>query len=181
MKKKKLGNIILGITYYTLGMIGFFYLFILTGIFGIIQSFSSVLHGICFLILPLLLLLSPIIIRKLWKKEFFESILFSILFVLLYFLILWLIRFSIIFYLNSFSVSKWNNPNYRNLRYLMIDGLEERYNFIGKDKKEVIRVLGKENEYDQNLCYHIQNKWLDSYYYCLHYDENNIITDTYET
>ena len=78
-------------------------------------------------------------------------------------------------------MEKWNNANYTELRYFMIDDLEREYPLIGMQKEEVIEILGKEPDYDHSLCYHIRSVSIDSYQYCLSYEENGTITGTYET
>lgn len=181
MDKVKTLNVTFGLLYYILGIVGFFYLFILCGIFGIIESFSQELFFICFLLFPIIILLLPIIITKIFKKVFYKSILWGLMMVVVYFLILLFIRYSILRYMGTFTIEKWNHQEYYHLRYLMIEDLEDKYHFVGKNKEEVIRVLGTGNEYDHNICYFVKSEWLDSYDYCLHYDEDNIITDTYQT
>ena len=84
--------------------------------------------------------------------------------------------------MKSFSVKNWNN--YHNLRYLMVDDLEKNYNLIGKKTNDVKKLLGEPDssfDIDKSMCYFAKSEWIDSYYYCLEYDENNIITETYKT
>lgn len=47
------------------------------------------------------------------------------------------------------------------------------------NKEEVIKILGKEYERENKIYYFIRGEWLKIYYYCLDYDENNIITNVY--
>lgn len=173
MNKTKNLNIIFTLIYYFFGIIGFYFLFII----GITSGFMSLkyLFLILFIILPIIILLLPIIIRKTSKKDFYKCVLFSFVGVLIYFVI-----FGIFLsYFCTFSENKWKNEKYINLRYLMIDDLEDKYSFMGMNKNEIIQILGNESSNDE-LCYQTSSVMISTYYYCLKYDENNIITEVYE-
>lgn len=182
MQKEKMLNITFGTLYYILGIVGFFYLYMLAVLFGMISSFSQSLFIVCFIILPLIILILPVIIKKTMKQEFYKAILLSCISVIIYFIILFIIKFSILNYMSKFTIQKWNNDNYIDLRYLMLDDLEKKYDFIGMNKEKANQILGLKSyyNYDNGICYFIKNEWLNNYYYCLDYDENNIITKTYK-
>lgn len=188
-KKVKFSSIISGILYYVLGLVGFYLLYFISALFGIIGSFSPVLFITCFVILPLLILVLPIIIKQILKIEFSKSVLLSCIAVIVYFIIILVVRFSILTYMGKFTVEKWDNENYTHLRYLMIDDMEQKYDFVGMNKEDVMEILGTEScdirenyhVYDNSICYFVKNEWRDSYYYGLEYDENGVITNTYTT
>ena len=179
MKKVIIINIISGLLYYILGIIGFFYSFIIIGLFGIIPDFSETLFWIYFLILPIIILLLPIILKIITKKQFYKSILLSLIAVVVYFTIVFATIFGIEKYMSNFTSEKWNNEKYSNLRYLMLNSLEEKYNLVGMKKNEVTEILGKEYENEQYMYYYVGGQWLRSFYYCLEYNENDNITKVY--
>jgi len=123
----------------------------------------------------LLVLLLPIIIKWILKKNFYKCILLSFIGVVVYFIILEISLFSI----SIFSENKWKNDKYINLRYFMIEDLEKKYDFIGMNKMDVIDVLGNGYFSSNELCYQIGSIMVSTYYYCLKYDEN-VIVDVYE-
>ena len=58
------------------------------------------------------------------------------------------------------------------------------YKLIGKKTDSVKKLLGKpDGSFDSNksMCYFVKSKWIDSYYYCLEYNENNVITGSFKT
>lgn len=179
MRKVTIINIIAGLFYYILGMVGFFYSFVLVGLFGIIPDFSETLFWIYFLVLPIIILLLPIILKIVFKKQFYKSILLSLIAVVIYFILIFGSSFGIEKYMNKFTIEKWNNEKYCNLRYLMLNDLEEKYKLIGMKKEEVMNILGKEYENENYIYYFVGGEWLKSFYYCLEYDENDIITRVY--
>lgn len=88
--------------------------------------------------------------------------------------------------MSNFTKEKWNNSNYWNLRYLMVDNFEMKYNIIGMNKEEVYELLGTvtpaETSYGENnkICYLIREGGLFAgTYYCLEYDENGVIVNTH--
>lgn len=174
MTKIRKLNIVFALIYYFFGIIGFYFLFIL----GITSGFMDLkyLCLILFIILPVMILLLPIVIKKLLKKNFYKCILFSLIGVIVYFIILC----AVLYFISTFSESKWKNNKYINLRYLMIEDLEEKYDFIGMNKREVIKILGDESFDDNELCYKTSSVMISEYFYCLKYNEKNIVTETYE-
>lgn len=179
MKKGKILSIIFGLIYYIIGIVGFFYLSAFALLFGVIGNFSDALFCICFLILPIIVLIMPIILKFALKKEFYKSVLWSLISVVVYFVIIFATSFGISRYMSEFTFEKWNNKGYSNLRYLMLNSLEEQYNFIGMNKEEVIGILGKESEHKNRIYYFVGSEFLTEFYYCLEYDENGIITKYY--
>ena len=111
MKKVTILNIILGGSYYILGIIGFFLFFVLFGLCGVIEYFSDALFWTCFLVIPIIILLLPIIIKIISKKEFYKSILLSSISVVIYFILIFVINISIVKYMRVFTIDKWNNKD----------------------------------------------------------------------
>ena len=120
MSNKKILKIMAGLIYYIFGIIGFGYLSILCGLFGIIKSFSQVLFLLCFVIAPLVILILPIVLNKLFKQDFFKSIITGCIGIGIYLITVLLVRFAIVGYMSDFTVLKWTNEEHYNLRYLMI-------------------------------------------------------------
>lgn len=179
MKKEKILNVIFGLIYYIIGIVGFFYLSVFALLFGVIGNFSDALFCICFLVLPIIVLIMPIILKVYLKKAFYKSILWSLISVVIYCIIIFATSFGISRYMSEFTFEKWNNKGYSNLRYLMLNSLEEQYDFIGMDKEDVIGILGKESEHKNRIYYFVGSEFLTEFYYCLEYDENGIITKYY--
>ncbi len=173
MAKIRRFNIILPSIYYIFGIFGFYFLFIM----GITSGFLDLkkLFLILFVILPIIVLLLPIVIKTIMKIEFYKCILFSLIGVVIYFIIFSIVLLSI----GTFSESNWKNDQYMNLRYLMIDDLESKYDLIGMNKDEIMKLLG-ETSGEGELCYPTSSFMITTYFYCLRYDENNLITEIYE-
>lgn len=181
MKKEIVINIITGLLYYVLGVIIFFYSFVLVGLFGIILDFSEILFWIYFLVLPIIILILPIISKFIYKKQFYKAILKALKAVGVYFILIFTTSIGIRIYISNFTPEKWSNKNYYNLRYLMLNDLEEKYELVGMKKEEVIKILGEEyKKNDKCIYYYIGGEWLESFYYYLEYDENGIITKVYD-
>ena len=68
MKKENVLGIILGIMYYILGIIFFFYLYVFEALAGSISDFSSTLFYVIYLIIPIILLMLPVILKFAIKK-----------------------------------------------------------------------------------------------------------------
>lgn len=177
-KKKALTlNLIFGLLYHVFGSIGFFLLFFMAGFDGVIQYVSQELFWFCFLILPGVVLVMPVILYLLLKKEFYQSVLLSLISILLYFAAIGFLHIGIVSNMKEFTPEKWNDNN--NLRYLMVEDMENQYAFVGMKKREVQELLGDQEEYNNRLTYYIKSRWLTSYYYCLDLDESDTVTKTY--
>lgn len=179
-------GIVFGLLYYTIIGPSLFVLF-LWGIFfdEIAEGLSPKLSSICYIYVPIFLLILPIIFKFILKKKFYKAIIYSFASVIIYLCILFLARLAIISYMSSFTTEKWNNPKYENLRYLMIDNLEEKHNIIGMNKEDIYALLGEEDGSfeEHNRIYYIigQPRWIsvEELYYCLEYDGNGVIINTY--
>jgi len=181
LNKTKILNLLFGTAYYVVGIFGFYILFI-AGLFdGIIGEFSEAIYIICFVIIPIIILILPIFIKKILKKDFYKAIIIGCKIIIVYFILIIVIRCFIIGYMSKFTINKWNNSDWYDLRYLMIDSLEKEYNFIGMTKDYVIKILGEGQERENSICYSVKSIWMDSYYYCINFDENNVVTYTFNT
>lgn len=177
MKKVTIKNIISTALYYVLGIMGFYLFFIFAGFFSEIDYFSNTLFRICYVVIPIIILLLPVILKFVLKREFYQSVVLSLISVPIYFILIYMINFGISSYMEKFTLEKWEK--YQDLRYLMIDDLEKQYHFAGMKKEEALEILGKDYEYENRIYYFIRSAWLRSYYYCLEYDENGTITTVY--
>lgn len=184
MKKENVLGIILGIMYYILGIIFFFYLYVFEALAGSISDFSSTLFYVIYLIIPIILLMLPVILKFAIKKEFYKSILYSCIGIIIYIIIIILLTIGIKNYFKTFSTEKWSNDNWNSFRYLMIEDMENKYDFIGMTKDEVYSVLGKEDKKLEELlgeyviCYSMRNGFLEGDYYQIFLNEDDIVTKT---
>ena len=184
MKKEKIFGIILGILYYVLSVIFYFYLFIIEALAGSISDFSMTLFYICYAVLPIILLAMPLILKFAFKKKFYKSIIYSMFSVIIYLIILVIITFGIRQYFKTFSTEKWSNENWNGFRYLMVEDLEEKYDLVGMTKEEVQAILGQEDVElemlvtDYAIGYSVRNGFMDWYYYYIYLDENDVVIRT---
>ena len=184
MKKDTILGIILGILYYVLSAIFYFYLYIIEALAGSISDFSSILFYICYAVLPIILLAMPLILKFAFKKKFYKSILYSMLSVIIYVIILLLITLGTRQYFKTFSTEKWSNENWNSFRYFMIDDLEDTYDLVGMTKEEVQSILGQEDveiEWlvtDYAIGYSVREGFMDWYYYYIYLDENDVVIRT---
>lgn len=184
MKKDTILGIIIGILYYVLSAIFYFYLYIIEALAGNISDFSSVLFYVCYAVLPIILLAMPLILKFAFKKKFYKSILYSMLSVIIYVIILLLITLGIRQYFKTFSTEKWSNENWNSFRYLMIDDLEDTYDLVGMTKEEVQSILGQEDvelEWlvtDYAIGYSVRDGFMEGYYYYIYLDENDVVVRT---
>ena len=82
-------------------------------------------------------------------------------------------------YISSFSQEKWNNNE--ELRFYMIDDLEQKHHIVGKTKNEIIKLIGKPTyTYDNKEIiyeYFIGFNMIDEICYQIEF-ENNIAIKT---
>lgn len=175
-KKEKIINIIAGLLYYPLSIYLFYNLFLITIIVYLETSISPVLYIFLYLVLPLLLLILPIIICIKKEKIFYKSILIGLLAIGVYLVIITILRAGLFYYFEKFTPEKWEK--YSDLRNNMIDDLEKKYKIVGMSKTNAISLLGTPEETNKGICYYEYQVIFTDYYYCLSYDENNIITET---
>ena len=184
MKKDKILGIILGVLYYVLSVIFYFYLFIIEALAGSISDFSMTLFYICYAVLPIILLAMPLILKFAFKKKFYKSIIYSMFSVIIYLIILVIMTFGIRQYFKTFSTEKWSNENWNSFRYLMIDDLEGTYDLVGMTKEEVQTILGQEDVElemlvtDYAIGYSVRNGFMDWYYYYIYLDKNDVVIRT---
>ena len=175
-------NKIKPILYCIMVIMFYFYLFIFSSLYGTINIFSKILFIIVYLLIPILILILPIIIKCLLKKEI-NITKNSLILIILHLVIILILRYSIILYMKHFTIDKWNNPNWIQLRYLMLDDFKNKYKPIGKDKDEITKILGNYDYVNEEcICYDVR-LYKDIVYdtYCLYYNIDNIIIDTSKT
>ena len=183
MKKDKILGIVLGILFYLLGSIFFFYLYVFEAIAGSISEFSTTIFYIVYLIIPTIILIMPLIFKFVFKKKFYKSICYSALIIIVYILMLLVLTFGIRNYFKTFTTEKWTNNNWHGFRYLMIQDLEKQYDLIGMKKEEIYKILGKEdrnlNEFDDNssLCYSMRDGFFEGDYYIIILNDEGIAID----
>lgn len=166
--------------------------YILAIVFPIFLLFSGVIVYYPTILL-ILLMLSPIIFillpitfkKKLHIGEFLATD-YSFIIIIIFIVIILIYGYLINNYFERFSYTKWNNNNYCNLRYKMINSLEKRYELVGMNKKGIYNILGKTDnkicqyDYEENnkICYLVLETTMRNDFYCLYLDENGIVVDT---
>lgn len=173
---------------FILSMIFYYILVIIGGllniIFGtlgssIIGDTSIVLFKLLYIIIPICLLFVPIFLFFIFKNKKHEIIPYSFIILVLYVIILLSTMFGIKGYFCKFSKAKWEN--YISNRYCMIDDIEKNHNIIGKNKNEVIDLLGNnfiENNEDSTIMYEIEYSLVAVKYYVLYFENDNVTKTT---
>lgn len=182
MQKKVILDIVFGIVYYICALILFWPSFIIAAFDGVVYYFSHPLFYISYCVLPLALVIVPLIWKFVWKKEFYKSILYSCLVAAACLVFLVGTRWGIAEYFRTFTMQKWGNPEWRYLRYFMVDDMEEKYSFVGETMDEVYGILGSSDEErnakdaggERMACYTIMEGFPKTLYYCICFDENDI-------
>ena len=181
--KGMLIKILLSVTYYIFLCLIFLKILIYESTFAIITNFSGRLASICYFLFPTILVISPIIWKSVYKKSFYKSILYSTFSIIIYLIIFFTITLSIKWSFRTFSQEKWKN--YENLRYMMIDDFEQKYDLLKMTKQEVIDILGEHIGKENEIQYSIGCRDFFWEYYCLYLDnegniiETNIIKEPY--
>lgn len=175
-------KILKNIIVYILAIISYFYLFVLASLLGIINIYSKVLFIIVYFVIPILVLLLPITIKYIFKKKDFNITIAIFKGMVIHFIIIISLSYGITEYMGYFTIKKWSNLELVELRYLMIDDLEDKYKLIGMTKEEVIDILGKPDyEDEKSICYDARlHKDIVYDTYCLEYGDGLII-DTYKS
>ena len=180
--KNKYKNLdyILGALYSIILILIFIYYF-LHGIFEnqLIIGFSSILFIICYNIIPFFLIFLPTIIESVFNKNFITSIILSSFVTILYLvLIIPTMQLCIKSHFSTFTTKKWTNM-IQSYRYLMIDDLQEKYNFVGMDKEEVFTILGEEDvNTDLVIEYYLGNVDNRVITYNIYLDKNEVVIKT---
>lgn len=89
-----------------------------------IVSYSDVFLLI-FAIGPLIFIFLPNILKRALHVDMFNSIIYSFLIFILFSIIAIIVGHLTVNYFKDFSYEKWNNSDYCNLRYRMIESLEK--------------------------------------------------------
>ena len=184
MKNKKILSIIFGIIYYAVALVLFFFLFITAIFLGDIGEFSEIIFNICYIVLPAIILLIPLIFKFILKKPFYKSIIYGCISILIYIFIIITIKLSILCYFRTFSTDKWKNDGWHYFRHVMLNDLEKKYNIKGMDKNEIYKILGKgeyETTYNNGeymISYSISYKLKVQTSYRIYFNEENKVIRT---
>ncbi len=135
----------------------------------------------------LLFFMLPHILRKCLKTSKNYSILVSFFAFILWIILLLILGIISGYYYRIFSTEKWTDSSLCPAREGMIDSLEEKYDMIGMNKKEIYKILGNPNDgvckYDQEAnndnksCYNLSNDGYYYKYYCVYFNDNDIVVD----
>lgn len=177
MSKKNKGlTAIAAVAYYIVLMLVFFldFIFALSPA-GLIVCYSEVLFWLFLIVIPALLLLLPVFFHFICHKKWIGAFLRSGIMFLVTLTVIFCLHTGIRISMRTFTQDKWKN--YSDLRYLMIDDMEEKYDFVGMTKEEAIEILG--DDITAEGCYYIRGELMKLEYYCLVCNESGIITDTY--
>ena len=173
-------DFILGGLYYLI-LILFFINYFIYGIFSenLIIGFSFLLFVLCYNIIPCILILLPSLIEIKLNKKFYKSVIISFIITILYLIVIIpTIQLCIKSYYSTFTTKKWTNM-IQSYRYLMIDDLEEKYNFVGMDKEDVFNILGREDVgHDLTIKYYVGDGESKVISYIVYLDENEIVIKT---
>jgi hypothetical protein len=181
MRNKKINDIISAL--YWIFLFLFFIGYLFYGVFAatLIIAFSKLLFYGCFIVIPICILILQLFFES--KFKFYISILMSSIITILYVcIIVPIIQFGIKNYLSVFTIDKWQNIH-QSHRYLMIDDLEKKYNFVGMTKEEVFEILGEEH-INQSLVieYYVGDGGRKSIYYNVYLNKNDeVIKSELET
>lgn len=170
---------------FILSMIIYYIIVIVGGLFNIvfgtlgntiIGDTSIALFYILYFILPICLLFVPILLYFIFKNKNSKIIQYSFISLVVFIILFISIILGIKSYYSKFSKEKWKN-NVAN-RYCMIDDIEKNYNVIGKNKDEVIDLLGNkftEDEENSTIMYEIEYSLVSVKYYILYFENNNVV------
>lgn len=104
---------------------------------SVIDVIGKALWFIIYILLPIVVFIVPLVIQRSFKA----SALLAIVLILIYATISLGTYAGIHKYMQGFTSDKWEK--YPKVRYLMLDDLADKYNFIGMNKDEVIDILGE--------------------------------------
>lgn len=176
-------NILFGLLWFVLVPIIFVVNIGLTLIgINIVDNTSVSLGYIIYFWIPIVIIFLPLIIKLLIKKTFLKSLGIAFGVIIAYFISLAFLITGLTMYFHSFSKAKWENYEWN--RYLMIEDLEQKYNFIGMTKAEVINLLGNYQvnytvAYNGNaIGYNIKSGFFYLRSYILILDDNDIVLET---
>ncbi len=165
----------------------FFNLYCLILFITVVISTSNFVDGFFLrFILPIIIVALPFVVKFLFKKKTSISIIFSYMILFLYTSLMALVNHYAVLELQKFSTVKWNSPKYCGYRNNMIADLSCKYSFIGMQRKEVDSILGSidiskcmyDFKKDNEICFFLRSNSYGAYeYFCLYFDDNNIVTD----
>jgi hypothetical protein len=141
---------------------------------------------IVFFSIPIVLAFVPFILIKKMHINKLKSFIYSLLVAIILFVLMIIIGYLTDNYFKNFSSEKWNNNNYCDIRYKMIDSLEMKYSLVGMSKNNIYQILGTADsdtclydyEKDNKICYMIFETIMDYKFYCLYFDEVDNVVDT---
>ncbi len=154
--------------------------------FDIISEQHSNFLFIIYVVFPFFLLFLPSIFNKILSLRKSLTNLYCFLIISIFLIIAYSVGYSYQHYFENFTYEKWNNSEYCDMRYRMIDSLEKKYSFIGMSKKEVYSILENVKDHictydyeDTNqICYATYEAIMRNDFYCLYLNENGIVMKT---
>lgn len=148
-----------------------------------IINYSDIL-GMIFILSPVVFVFFPSILKKILHVDRFIAILYSFLSIIIFLVLTLIIGYFTKNYFENFSYKKWNNSNYCDMRYMMLESLEKKYSFVGMNRENVYNILGKidgksciqDYEVDDKICYMTYEiEKISRDHYCLYLDENDVV------
>ena len=114
---------------------------------------------------------------ELFNRKYKQCILKMIL---IHLLLVIITRYGIIYYMNIFTKEKWSNIEWKQLRYLMIDDFEKKYNINNMKKDEIIDALDDCDYQDETtICYEVKrNNLITLHTFCLEFNDKDKIIYT---
>lgn len=145
---------------------------------SVIDVIGKVPWFIIYILLPIIVFLVPLLIDRSFKK----SALWAVVLISIYALISLGTYAGIHKYMENFTSDKWDK--YPKVRYLMLDDLADKHNFIGMSKDEITDILGESNQPyadpdDKDIIdYYTGAGFIDPEILSFEF-EDNIVTDVY--
>lgn len=165
-----------------------FYYFILLITAGSPELYFAFDFFLC-IVLPIILFALPIVLIFFVKKRGrLFSIVLSFMFLFMYTSVMAVFNHYAIIEQQTFSTEKWQSSKYCEHRHYIIDDLKCKHSFVGMTRNEVDRILGDisdskcsyDFQRDNKICFFSRNVpyFGEFEYFCLYFDDNNIVTKT---
>lgn len=155
---------------------------VVDSIFNFVDNFF-----LCTVLPTILLILAIVLIFFVNKRGRLFSIVLSFMFLFMYTSLMAVVNHYAIIEKQTFSTAKWQSSRYCEQRYYIIDDLKCKYSFVGMSKGKVNAILGNISdskcEYDfkrdNKSCFFVRNvPYFGEFdYFCLYFDDNDIVTD----
>lgn len=175
-------GIVLGFSYYVALCFFTLTIYLSTGLhIPVVFIASRPLSIVLCFVLPLVIILLPLALLLFFRKTFTKLALISFLVFIGSVGIFFVINLVFTQHLKKFDVEQWKN--HQQIRYLMIDDIEEEHEFVGMTRDEIIGILGipddpfrEYNPNDDRLWYFVETKlFMKIKYYVIELQDDVVI------